>query len=105
MKDTDSSYSQTCLQHPIEIYDFVDKFREAYSSSFPQAAGFYTSSSGYTDKLVWGAACLLRATGEEKYREMFDKIQKLNMESKIQKDIMEIQAPYLGMIKDLVHMH
>ena len=58
----------------IEIYDFADKFREAYSSSVPQAAGFYTSYSGYTDELVWGAAWLLRATGEEKYREMFDKI-------------------------------
>ena len=73
-KDVDSSYSEKCLKHSIEIYDFADKFRDEYSKSVPQAQGFYTSYSGYMDELVWGAAWLLRATGEEKYREMFDKI-------------------------------
>ena len=73
-KDSDSAYAQTCLKHAIEIYDFADKYRGEYSKSVPQASGFYTSYSGYTDELVWGAAWLLRATGEEKYREMFDKI-------------------------------
>ena len=73
-KEVDSSYSATCLKHAIEIYDFADKYRGAYSDSVKEAQGFYTSYSGYTDELVWGAAWLLRATGEEKYREMFDKI-------------------------------
>ena len=73
-KGADSSYSQTCLQHAIEIYDFADKYRGEYHTSVPEASGFYTSYSGYMDELVWGAAWLLRATGEEKYREMFDKI-------------------------------
>ena len=73
-KDIDSSYSQKCLQHAIEIYDFADKYRGVYSDSVKEAQGFYTSYSGYLDELVWGAAWLLRATGEEKYRDMFDKI-------------------------------
>ena len=73
-KDIDSSYSQTCLKHAIELYDFADKYRGVYSDSVKQAQGFYTSYSGFNDELVWGAAWLLRATGEEKYREMFDKI-------------------------------
>ena len=73
-KAVDSSYSSTCLKHAIEIYDFADKYRGSYSDSVKQAQGFYTSYSGFNDELVWGAAWLLRATGEEKYREMFDKI-------------------------------
>ena len=73
-KDVDSSYSSTCLKHAVEIYDFADKYRGSYSDSVREAQGFYTSYSGYNDELVWGAAWLLRATGEEKYREMFDKI-------------------------------
>ena len=73
-KNIDSAYSDECLKHAIEIYDFADKYRGVYSESVPQAQGFYTSYSGYNDELVWGAAWLLRATGDEKYREMFDKI-------------------------------
>ena len=73
-KSIDSAYSDTCLKHAIEIYDFADKYRGAYSDSVNAAQGFYTSYSGFNDELVWGAAWLLRATGDEKYREMFDKI-------------------------------
>ena len=73
-KDVDSEYSSICLKHAIEIYEFADKYRGIYSESVREAQGFYTSYSGYNDELVWGAAWLLRATGEEKYREMFDKI-------------------------------
>ena len=73
-KDIDSEYSELCLKHAREIYDFADKYRGVYSESVNQAQGFYTSFNGYLDELVWGAAWLLRATGEEKYREMFDKI-------------------------------
>ena len=73
-KDIDSEYSELCLKHAREIYDFADKYRGSYSESVHEAQGFYTSYNGYLDELVWGAAWLLRATGEEKYREMFDKI-------------------------------
>ena len=73
-KSIDSAYSDTCLKHAIEIYDFADKYRGVYSDSVKEAQGFYTSYSGFNDELVWGAAWLLRATGDEKYREMFDKI-------------------------------
>ena len=72
-KSEDSSYSATLLKHAIELYDFADKYRGDYTKSIP-ATGFYSSYSGYTDELVWGAAWLLKATGEEKYREKFDAI-------------------------------
>ena len=72
-KNQDSAYSSTLLKHAIEIYDFADKYRGDYTKSVP-ATGFYNSYSGYTDELVWGAAWLLKATGEEKYREKFDAI-------------------------------
>ena len=73
-KDIDSEYSAKCLKHAIEIYDFADQYRGIYSESVKEAQGFYTSYSGYNDELAWGAAWLLRATGDEKYRVMFDKI-------------------------------
>ena len=72
-KEEDSSYSATLLKHAIELYDFADKYRGDYTGSVP-AAGYYNSYSGYLDELVWGAAWLLRATGEEIYREKFDAI-------------------------------
>ena len=72
-KSEDSSYSATLLKHAIEIYDFADTYRGDYTTSVP-ASGFYNSYSGYLDELVWGAAWLLKATGDEIYREKFDAI-------------------------------
>ena len=70
-KDTDSSYSELCLKHAIEIYDFADKYRGDYTSSVPGVVSFYASYSGYVDELAWGALWLYRATGEEKYYEKY----------------------------------
>ena len=97
-KDVDSEYSSICLKHAIEIYEFADKYRGIYSESVREAQGFYTSYSGYNDELVWGAAWLLRATGEEKYREMFDKIAEAEYGGKILRNIMEPLDLSLGMI-------
>jgi len=65
-KEIDSSYSQTLLKHAIEIYDFADTYRGDYHKSVPSVQGFYSSFNGFLDELAWGAAWLLRATGEEK---------------------------------------
>ena len=70
-KDIDSEYSQTLLKHAIEIYDFADTYRGDYHKSEPSVQGFYSSFNGYLDELAWGAAWLLRATGEEKYLEKY----------------------------------
>ena len=73
-KETDSAYSATCLKHAIEIYDFADEYRESYHISVKEAQGYYSSFNGYIDELAWGAAWLLRATGEEKYNEKYSAI-------------------------------
>ena len=73
-KDTDSSYSELCLKHAIEIYDFADKYRGDYTQSVPGVVSFYASYSGYIDELVWGALWLYRATGEEKYYEKYKEV-------------------------------
>ena len=73
-KGTDSSYAQTCLEHAIELYDFADEYRESYHISVTEAQGYYSSYSGYVDELAWGAAWLLRVTGEEKYKEKYNAI-------------------------------
>ena len=72
-KEPDPTYSALLLKHAIEIYDFADTYRGDYTQSVP-ATGFYSTFSGYTDELVWGAAWLLKATGDSKYREKFDAI-------------------------------
>ena len=73
-KEVDSTYSQTLLKHAIEIYDFADTYRGNYHKSEPSVQGFYSSFNGYLDELAWGAAWLLRATGEEKYLEKYKDI-------------------------------
>ena len=73
-KDVDSTYAETCLKHAIEIYDFADTYREIYHNSVKEAQGYYSSFNGYNDELAWGAAWLLRATGEEKYKQKYSAI-------------------------------
>ena len=73
-KEEDSSYSELCLKHAIEIYDFADNYRGDYTQSVPGVVSFYASYSGYMDELAWGALWLYRATGEEQYYEKYKKI-------------------------------
>jgi len=73
-KDEDPSYSSSLLKHAIEIYDFADKYRDTYTTGIPDAQGYYRSYSGFMDELVWGAAMLLLATGDESYRTKVDAI-------------------------------
>jgi len=73
-KDVDSTYSETLLKHAIELYDFADTYRGDYHKSEPSVQGYYSSFNGFLDELAWGAAWLLRATGEEKYLEKYNDI-------------------------------
>ena len=59
------------LKHAIEIFDFADKYRDVYNNPCPEGASFYPSAS-YKDELVWGAAWVYRASGDEKYYQKAD---------------------------------
>ena len=73
-KDEDTAYSQTLLKHAIELYEFADEYRGDYTSSVPEVKDFYgTQPDGYYDELEWASLWLYRATGDEKYREKFEK--------------------------------
>ncbi|KAL1222614.1 Endoglucanase 20 [Cardamine amara subsp. amara] len=62
-KSVDSNYSSTLLNHAKTLFEFADKYRGSYQASCP----FYCSYSGYKDELLWAAAWLYKATGENKY--------------------------------------
>lgn len=48
---------------------FIDSlfYRGKYDDAIREARSFYDSVSGFEDELLWSAAWLFRATGEEKY--------------------------------------
>merc|ERR1712123_415936 len=60
----DYSYADNCLSHAKQLLDFADKYRGKYTDTIP-AGGFYESWSGYNDEIVWGAAWIAKATGEQ----------------------------------------
>ena len=80
-KEDDSEYSQLCLKHAIEIYEFADTYRGDYTQSVPSVVSFYASHSGYNDELAWAALWLYRATGEEKYYEKYKEIADVHYDS------------------------
>ncbi|KAE8778352.1 hypothetical protein D1007_48795 [Hordeum vulgare] len=63
----DSTYANQLLMHAKEIFIFADTFRGRYDDSLQCAKKFYPSASGYQDELLWGAAWLYEATGDENY--------------------------------------
>ncbi|KAL8153775.1 hypothetical protein V2J09_011535 [Rumex salicifolius] len=65
-KPYNSSYSALLLTHAKQIFSFADNYRGEYDDSIPDAKSFYPSS-GYSDELLWAAAWLHRATGNEYY--------------------------------------
>ena len=73
-KNEDAAYSANLLKHAIEIYDFADTYRGDYHKSEPSVQGYYSSFNGYLDELAWGAAWLLKATGDEKYLTKYNEI-------------------------------
>ncbi|XP_010448714.2 PREDICTED: endoglucanase 20-like [Camelina sativa] len=64
-KSVDSTYSSTLLDHAKTLFEFADKYRGSYQASCP----FYCSYSGYQDELLWAAAWLYKATGEQSYKD------------------------------------
>jgi len=80
-KDEDPSYSAKLLKHSKEIYDFADTYRGDYTGAVPNVISFYNTYSGYLDELAWGAAWLLRATGDETYLNKYNVIANTKYES------------------------
>jgi len=80
-KDEDSSYSAKLLKHAKEIYDFADTYRGDYTVPVPGVISFYNTYSGYMDELAWGAAWLLRATGDNSYLDKYNVIANKKYES------------------------
>ncbi|WP_109302423.1 glycoside hydrolase family 48 protein [Aquimarina sp. AU474] len=67
LKDDDPVYSATLITHAKQLYNFADTFRDEYSNSITDAAGFYRSFNSYKDEIVWGAIWLYRATNDPQY--------------------------------------
>lgn len=62
-----TEYGNTLLRHAKELFDFAINHPGKYSDSISDAASFYRSWSGYEDELVWAAAWLYKASGEQIY--------------------------------------
>ena len=68
-KRGDSEYAELCIDHAKRLFHFADTYRGKYSDSIPNAQDFYNSWGGYADELVWAAAWLAKATGDQSYIE------------------------------------
>ena len=66
-KDSDPGYSQTCLKHARELFNYAETVKS--DSGYTAANGFYSSHSGFNDQLAWAAYWLYEATGESGYLE------------------------------------
>ncbi|MDS0525276.1 glycoside hydrolase family 9 protein [Clostridium sp. SHJSY1] len=64
-KDTDPAYSETCLKHAKELFNFADTTRS--DSGYTAAAGCYQSWSGFYDELTWASIWLNLATDDSTY--------------------------------------
>ncbi|ALX08482.1 endoglucanase Cel9W [Acetivibrio thermocellus AD2] len=64
-KDTDPQYSNLCLKHAKELFNFADKTRS--DAGYTAATNFYTSHSGFYDELTWAATWIYLATGDTSY--------------------------------------
>ncbi|KAL0332726.1 UNVERIFIED_CONTAM: Endoglucanase 24 [Sesamum calycinum] len=65
-RSTNSAYSMLLLEHARKLFTFADSYRGSYSINIPKVQDFY-NSSGYGDELLWAAAWLYHATGDESY--------------------------------------
>ena len=66
-KDTDKAYSDKCLKHAKELFDYAERVKS--DSGYTAANGFYTSHSGFQDELSFAAYWLYKATGDKDYLE------------------------------------
>lgn len=65
-KSINGTYSQLLLKHAQQLFSFADTYQGSYSTSLPQVQNYY-NSSGYGDELLWAAAWLYLATGDQSY--------------------------------------
>ncbi|MGN0682907.1 MAG: glycoside hydrolase family 9 protein, partial [Oscillospiraceae bacterium] len=65
MKSTDKAYSDKCLTHAKQLYDFAERTKS--DSGYTMANGFYNSWSGFYDELCWAGCWLYLATGDKSY--------------------------------------
>lgn len=64
-----TDYSERLVKHATELFDFAATYRGLYSESMPAAKGYYSSSSGFEDELLWASVWMFRATGNSSYLE------------------------------------
>ncbi|XP_071916835.1 endoglucanase-like [Coffea arabica] len=62
-KESQPEYSVQLLSRSKLLFQLADNYRGSYKSSCP----FYCSYSGYQDELLWAAAWLYKASGENYY--------------------------------------
>uniref|UniRef100_A0A453LE48 cellulase n=1 Tax=Aegilops tauschii subsp. strangulata TaxID=200361 RepID=A0A453LE48_AEGTS len=71
-RDGDREYAELLLDSAKKAFEFADSHRGAYSDDMDLRAGgcpFYCDFNGYQDELLWGAAWLRRASGDDTFRE------------------------------------
>lgn len=66
-RGVDDQYADELLDNAKSLYEFAETYQGKYSDSVPQASPFYTSWSGYSDELAYGAAAIAKVTGDESY--------------------------------------
>ena len=64
-KNIDKSYSDKCLKHAKELYNFAETTHS--DAGYTAAQGFYNSWSGYQDELAWAATWIYIATNDNSW--------------------------------------
>nr|CAB3471433.1 unnamed protein product [Digitaria exilis] len=65
-KPINGTYSSTLVDHAERLFAFADKYRGAYTRTFPELSAYYNSTT-YQDELLWAASWLYHATGNHSY--------------------------------------
>ncbi|KAJ8632987.1 hypothetical protein MRB53_026323 [Persea americana] len=71
-KESNPSYSSQLLIHAKQLFDFGRTHVGLYQNSITVASKFYPSN-GYEDELLWAAAWLYRASGDQVYLDYLSK--------------------------------
>jgi endoglucanase len=66
-RGVDDQYADELLDNAKSLYEFAETNLGKYSDSVSQASPFYTSWSGYSDELAYGAAAIAKVTGDDTY--------------------------------------
>lgn len=65
-REEDPDYAKVLIERARQLFAFAIQYQGKYSDSVPAARPFYASSE-YWDELVWAAAWLYSATGQQAY--------------------------------------